>query len=312
MVLVNQTQVTEFMLLGFRNHSILTVVLFVLFLLIYILTLVWNLMIIILVAKVQSLKSPMYFFLAQLSLSDILLTTNIAPNTLHVVINEGSTISVTECISQLYFHGVSTVSECFLLSVMSYDRYLAICRPLHYTSIMDLRLQLQLVSFCWLSALLITLPIVFLMYNLQFCGPHIIDHYFCDLEPMLELSCSDATIVKLVDVALGAPFLLLPFFFILFTYVYIFIAIIGISSTIGRQKAFSTCSSHLIVVIMYYGTLIMIYLVPSNGQTPNHNKVISLLYTMGTSFLNPIIYSLRNQDIKNNLLKYITNTFKKN
>ncbi|XP_053319981.1 olfactory receptor 10A7-like [Spea bombifrons] len=312
MFLVNHTEVTEFMLLGFRSHHILTLVLFVLFLVIYILTLVENLMIIILVANVPSLKSPMYVFLTQLSTSDILLTTNIVPNTLHVIINEGSTISVTGCITQFYIHCVLTAAECFLLTVMSYDRYLAICRPLHYTSVMHLRLQLQLIILCWLSAFIVILPIVLLMNNLDFCGPHIIDHYFCDLAPVLELSCSDSTIVELVDFSLGIPFLLSPFFFILFTYIYIFITIIGISGTIGRQKAFSTCSSHLIVVCTYYGTLIMVYMFPSNGQTSNDSKIMSILYTMGTSFVNPIIYSLKNKEIMKNLLKYLTNIRKKN
>ncbi|XP_053320001.1 olfactory receptor 10A7-like [Spea bombifrons] len=307
MLLINQTKVAAFLLLGFQNSPVFNQMLFVLFLVLYILTLLGNLMIIMLVARAQSLRFPMYFFLTQLSLSDILLTTNIAPNMLHVIIYGGGTISFTACITQLYFHGTSTAAECLLLTVMSYDRYLAICRPLHYTSIMDLKLQIQLVILCWFTAFPLMLPIVFLIDHLQFCGPQIIDHYFCDLAPLLELSCSDYNIVKVVDIVLGIPSALFPFCFILSTYVYIFIAIFGISSTIGRQKAFSTCSSHLTVVSTFYGTLIAIYLFPSEGQTSTENKLISLLYSVGTPFLNPIIYSLRNQEIRSILLKYISN-----
>ncbi|XP_053319979.1 olfactory receptor 11A1-like [Spea bombifrons] len=302
----NQSEVKEFLLLGFQNLQIINILVFILFLVIYVLTLVGNLLIIMLVAKVQSLNTPMYFFLTQLSLSDILLTTNITPNMLHVTIKKGSTISVTGCIAQFYFYGVSATSECLLLTAMSYDRYLAICRPLHYSSIMSLRLRLQLVLCSWTLALLVTLFLVFLIRNLKFCGPHIIDHYFCDLAPLLELSCSEHTMVELADLILAVPFALAPFFFILFTYVSIFITIFGISSNIGKQKAFSTCSSHLIVVCTYYGTLITVYMAPSKGQSLNINKVISLLYTMGTPALNPIIYSLRNQDIRTALVKYIS------
>ncbi|KAM8972637.1 olfactory receptor 6B1-like [Pelodytes ibericus] len=181
---------------------------------------------------------------------------------------------------------------------MSYDRYLAICDPLHYTSIMDFRLRSQLVLCSWLLGLLTISVIIFLVCSLQFCGPHIIDHYFCDFAPLLELSCSDYSTVKLVDVVLGIPFALVPFFFILFTYISIFITILGISSTVRKQKSFSNCSSHLIVVSAYYGTIVTVYMAPSKGQLFNINKVLSLLYTMGTPFFNPIIYSLRNQDIK--------------
>ncbi|XP_075434061.1 olfactory receptor 11A1-like [Ascaphus truei] len=299
----NQTSVTEFLLLGFQNLPNVNVALFILFLLIYIMTLAGNLLIIILVSTSQSLKSPMYFFLCNLSLSDMLLTTNIAPNMLRVVLNGGGTINVTGCIMQVNVHGASAAVESLLLTVMSYDRYLAICNPLRYTSIMDLRLSLHLVLWSWMIVFLVILALVFPICQLQFCGPHIIDHYFCDFDPLLKLSCSDTSIVALEQFVFAIPITVLPFALITSTYVSISITILRIPTTTGRQKAFSTCSSHLTVVGTYYGTLIAIYMTPSRGLSFNLNKVLSLLYTVGTPLFNPIIYSLRNQEIKAALIK---------
>ncbi|KAM8972636.1 olfactory receptor 1-like [Pelodytes ibericus] len=194
---------------------------------------------------------------------------------------------------------------------MSYDRYLAICNPLHYISIMDLQLCVQLVFWSWLSTCVVILFTVLLVCKLQFCGPNKIDHYFCDIKPILELACSDHTIIDLTYFILAILFTIIPFSFIIFTYLSIFITITQISSTRGRQKTFSTCSSHLIVVSIYYGTVIMIYMVPSKGQPYNINKVMSLLYTMGTPFFNPIIYSLRNQEMKR-AVKYVYKVLIKN
>ncbi|XP_053319969.1 olfactory receptor 10A3-like [Spea bombifrons] len=307
---MNQTKVVEILLLGFpKNPKSLNCFLFVLFLVIYILTLAGNLLIIILVAKFQSLKSPMYFFLTQLSVCDILLTTNIVPNLLHVIINGGSTISLAGCITQFYFFCVSEVTECFLLSAMSYDRYLAICHPLRYTSIMDFRLHLQLVLLSWLLACILTFIFAPLVSVLQFCG-HVIDHYFCDFAPLLELSCTKQILLELADFVSGIPFVAAHVVFIAFTYISILITIRKITSSTGRQKAFSTCSSHLTVVCSFYGTVIAVYLVPSKGQSFNTNKVLSLLYAVLCPFFNPIIYTLRNQDIKSLLNKFIVNNKK--
>ncbi|CAH2272520.1 hypothetical protein XENTR_v90010105mg, partial [Pelobates cultripes] len=295
---MNQTMVTKFLLLGFQNPPIFNTILFIIFLLIYLLTLALNFLIISLVATVPSLNTPMYIFLSHLSVSDILVTTNITPNMLRVILHLESTISLTGCITQLQFHCLSAAAECLFLTVMSYDRYLAICKPLHYTSIMDNRLCLHFAISSWILSCTVSLLIAFQIYQLVFCGPHIIDHYFCDFIPLLQLSCSDSTIVKITDIVLTIPLVILPLSFILYTYISISLMISRISTSSGKLKSFSTCSSHLIVVCTYYGVLITIYMTPNNSSF-NVSKAISLLYTMGTPLLNPIIYCLRNKDIKN-------------
>uniref|UniRef100_A0A803KBM0 Olfactory receptor n=2 Tax=Xenopus tropicalis TaxID=8364 RepID=A0A803KBM0_XENTR len=304
---VNQTSGISFLLLGFQNSQIINEFLFVLFLWVYIVTLFGNLLIIILVITVSALRSPMYALLSQLSLADVLLSTSITPNFLWLLLNGGGTISATGCITQFYFYGLSAGIECFTLTIMSYDRYLAICSPLHYASIMGFRLCLYMSLCSWGLGFIVSSVLNLLIYRLQFCGPFVIDHYFCDLAPLLELSCSDYKAVELTDMILGIPVVLFPFCLIIYTYVAIGLAILRISSTEGRHKAFSTCSSHLIVVCMYYGTLIAVYMAPSKGQRFNMNKILSLLYTVGTPFLNPIIYSLRNKEIKVNLVKCMLN-----
>ncbi|KAM4690419.1 olfactory receptor 1J1-like [Rhinophrynus dorsalis] len=232
-------------------------------------------------------------------------TTNIVPNMLHILIKEGSRLSLVGCVAQYHIFGFSASSESFLLTVMSYDRYLAICHPLRYSAIMDFKLQLKLVTTSWLLSLIITLLSLTVIYQLQFCGPHVINHFFCDVATLFELSCSDTATVK-TEIYVGSiPIILLPFIFIIWTYAYIFFTIIRIPSTTGRQKALSTCSSHLSVVCLYYGTLFAVYGVPTNESSQDINKLMSLMYTVVTPFFNPIIYSLRNQDIKAILKKHI-------
>ncbi|XP_075434069.1 olfactory receptor 6B1-like [Ascaphus truei] len=293
----NQTIVTEFLLLGFQNLHSFKILLFSLFLVIYIMTISSNLLIIALVSTSHQLHSPMYFFLAHLSLSDILLTTVFVPNMLRLIWGEGGTMSVAGCICQLHFFASSLATESLLLTVMSYDRYLAICHPLRYTTIMNFKLCLQLVIWAWLLGFIFVLLIILPISQLQFCGPNVIDHIFCDFAPLLKHSCSDSSFLEIEDFVLSIALAPLPFVFIIVTYICIFLTILRIPSTTGRQKAFSTCSSHISVVCTYYGSLIIIYVVPSRGHTFNINKVLSLLYTVVTPFFNPLIYSLRNQEI---------------
>ncbi|XP_073480296.1 olfactory receptor 10A7-like [Aquarana catesbeiana] len=294
----NETSATEFWLLGFQNFHNLKIPLFILFLAIYVSILSGNLLIIALVLVSINLNTPMYFFLSNLSSSDIILTTVVFPTILSVLLKNGESITFSGCITQLYLFGSSAITECFLLTVMSYDRYLAICNPLHYLLIMDQKLQVLLVAWSWVFAFLLTMITVSQMCQLQFCGPNVIDHFFCDPTPLLELSCSDTSVIELENLILGIPVTLFPLGFITVTYAYILITILKITSSTGRKKAFSTCSSHLAVVCIYYGTLIMLYVIPSKGLSVNLTKVQSLLYTVVTPLFNPIIYSLRNHEIQ--------------
>ncbi|XP_075433851.1 olfactory receptor 5V1-like [Ascaphus truei] len=303
MLLENQTTVTEFLLLGFPAIHNFKSLLFFIFLLLYIFTLAGNVLIIVLVSTSHQLHTPMYFFLTHLSLSDILLTTDIVPNMLYAIMAEGAVISLAGCITQYFLFSVSATAECFLLTVMSYDRYLAICNSLRYSAIMDLKLCYQLAFWCWFLGFIGTLNMVILICSFQLCNPNVIDHFFCDITPLLEHSCSDRVIVDTVVFFLGVPIIIFPFVFIIFTYVCIALTILRISSSIGRQKAFSTCSSHLTIVCTYYGTLIAKYMVPSKGQSLTVMKITSLLYTVITPLFNPIIYTLRNTEIQASLWK---------
>ncbi|KAG9468643.1 hypothetical protein GDO78_022279 [Eleutherodactylus coqui] len=291
----NSNMVTKILLLGFQNLQSFKIYFFLLLLIIFCITICGNLLIILVVAYSRSLHSPMYFFLTQLSFLDILLTTTIVPNMLHNVLYEGSFVSFIGCLIQYYFFAGSEALECLLLSVMSYDRYQAICNPLHYTSVMDLTFCIKAVLMCWVMMFAVLLTLSVAMSHLDFCGPNIIDHFFCDLDPIVELSCSNTFFMKIEDIILAIPFVLCPFTVIIVSYVYIIVTILNISSVTGRQKTFSTCSSHLAVVSLYYGSLLSIYLFPNMN---NAKKILSLLYTVVTPLLNPIIYSLSNRDIK--------------
>ncbi|XP_056409463.1 olfactory receptor 1468-like [Hyla sarda] len=294
----NVTALYTFFLLGFQINGDVRILLFCLLLVVYCGTICGNLLIISLVSSSRNLRTPMYFFISHLSISDLLLSTDIVPNMLHIVLNNGGAITFIGCITQFYFFSSSENVECFVLAVMSYDRYVAICNPLRYTSIMTSGHCVISSIICWFVGFLITLFFAITLVNLNFCGPNIIDHVFCDIMPLLDLSCSDTFIVHLVVYVIGTPLLLIPTTIIVVSYTYIVSSVLRISSSTGRQKAFSTCSSHLIVVSIFYGTIISVYLIPTKGRTLSISKILSLLYTVFTPLVNPIIYSLRNKDIR--------------
>ncbi|XP_066445712.1 olfactory receptor 5G26-like [Eleutherodactylus coqui] len=302
---MNQTIITEIFLIGFQNLQDFRFFVIFMCLVMYLAAIIGNLTIIYLVSTSHHLQSPMFFYLAHLSFSDMLLISNIVPFLVHIILFSGGLVSFKSCITQFFFYGISATTECLLLTAMSYDRYLAICSPLQYSTIMSPKLCVVIVVFCWSLGFIITLVPIILIQTLWFCGPNVIDHFFCDLGPLLELSCSDVSIVKYEVLSLSGLLTIVPFVFILVTYGYIFVTIMKIISITGRQKTFSTCSSHLAVVCTYYGALFAIYVVPRRGYSLNVNKMVSLMYSMVTPLFNPIIYGLRNKEIKSAIKNYL-------
>ncbi|CAH2291719.1 olfactory receptor 11L1-like, partial [Pelobates cultripes] len=295
--MINESIVTELILLGFGNLFVFKIIIFIIFLIIFLFTVTGNLLIIVLVSISHHLHSPMYLFLCHLSLSDIVLSTNALPNLLGAILHGGKVMTILGCITQFYFYSGIIITECFLLAVMAYDRYLAICVPLHYITIMDLTMRTCLSVFPWLIGFTMNLVGFMPLSHFQFCDGNIIDHIYCDISPLQKLSCSDTSLLEFLAFFFSAPVFICPCAFITVTYIHIFFMILRISSTTGRQKAFSTCSSHLLVVGVFYGTLITKYMIPSLGHLLILNKIISLLHTVFTPLFNPLVYSLRNQDI---------------
>ncbi|KAM9313336.1 olfactory receptor 10AG1-like [Gastrophryne carolinensis] len=302
----NATSITTIVLLGFQLPQNITVLVFCILLLLSGVTICGNLLIITVVSYSKTLHCPMYFFLSQLSVLDILLVMDIVPSILHTVLSKEAIISFSACIAQFFFFGAIESAESLVLTVMSYDRYLAICRPLHYTLIMTHQVCWRMVIACWILAIVLILIDLITILQLHFCGPNIIDHVFCDLDPILELPCNDATMVKLEVKLIAAAVAMTPFVIIIVSYSYIISTIFEIPSITGRKKAFSTCSSHLIVVFITYGSVVTVYLVPRRGQLQYVAKFLSLLYTVVSPLMNPVIYSLRNKDLKWAIAKLIT------
>nr|XP_006132738.1 olfactory receptor 11A1-like [Pelodiscus sinensis] len=296
----NTTSITEFILLGFQTLPELQFFLFLLFLVIYIVTMAGNLLIISLVVADRRLHTPMYLFLGNLSCLETCYSSTILPKMLAGLLTGDRTISFSGCLTQLYFFGFLVGTECFLLSVMSYDRYLAICHPLHYTALMRGRAWLRLAGGSWLGGFLGNGITTLSVSQLTFCGPNAIDHFLCDFVPLIRLSCDDPQLMETVAsmLCLVAPFLLT-----LTSYICIIATILRIPSSRGRQKAFSTCSSHLIVVTIYYGTLLIVYMFPTTDFFRDFKKVLSVAYTVLTPLVNPFIYSLRNKEVKDALRK---------
>ncbi|OCT90748.1 hypothetical protein XELAEV_18019365mg [Xenopus laevis] len=301
----NQSRITEIVLVGFSATCPLKVLLFSICLVIYIVALSVNLMIIALYMGNHHLRSPMYFFLSNLSANDIALSTSVGPNFLCSFLKDGNPMSVSACVTQFFASGFFTGGECLLLTVMAYDRYLAICKPLHYVTIMNNKHCLHLLIWCWLEIVLLLLPITVMISRWRFCGCNTLDYIYCDIAPLLKMSCSDVFVMERAITLITIPVMVIPLLFIVTTYVIISLSIFRISSNTGRQKAFSTCSSHLTVVSIFYGILIAKYTIPFKGQSLNMNNTISLLYTLVAPLFNPIIYSFRNREIQKALSRWI-------
>ncbi|KAG8573902.1 hypothetical protein GDO81_008925, partial [Engystomops pustulosus] len=294
----NRTVITTMQLLGFQTPQHVNYVLFSVLLLIYCTTLGGNLLLIGLVTYCKDLHTPMYFFLTQLSIADLLLTTDIIPIMLHHLLRSTGVISFGGCMGQFYAFAFSECSECLILTVMSYDRYVAICDPLNYVTIMNQNFCLKMVIASWLLSFVLSSIVTASIAMLDYCHSSTIDHFFCDLPPILDLSCSDISGVQMEFVVLTSLVLIGPFLIILMSYGSIISVIWRIPSVSGRKKTFFTCSSHLIVVSVFYGTLFGVYVLPNQGKFLEIRKVLSLLYTVVTPLMNPMVYSLRNEHIK--------------
>ena len=292
----NTSTVTNFQLLGFQNLLEWQTLLFVIFLLIYCLTITGNVVIITVVSQDQRLHSPTYMFLQHLSFLEVWYTSTTVPLLLANLLSWGQAISFSACMAQLYFFVFLSATECFLLAVMAYDRYLAICSPLRYPFLMHRGLCTRLVAVSWCTGVGTGFLPSLMISRLDFCGPNQINHFFCDLPPLMQLSCSRVYITEVTIFILSIAVLCICFFLTLGPYVFIVSSILRIPSTSGRRKTFSTCGSHLAVVTLYYGTMISMYVCRSPHLLPEINKIISVFYTVVTPLLNPVIYSLRNKD----------------
>nr|XP_012421940.1 PREDICTED: LOW QUALITY PROTEIN: olfactory receptor 1002-like [Odobenus rosmarus divergens] len=295
----NQTLVTEFFLHGLNKSLPESVVLFVIFLLVYLVTLLGNVGMITLIWMDPRLYTPMYFFLSHLSFVDACSSSVIGPKMLTDIFVGKKVISFFGCAAQIWFFGQFVVTECFLLASMAYDLYMAICKLLLYTLIMSQRVCVQLVVGPYAVGLMSTMTHTTFTFCLPYCGQNIINHFFCDLLHVLSLACVDTHINQFVLFLLAGALGVLSGMIILVSYIYIVFAILRIHSVEGRHKAFSTCSSHLRAVSILYGTLFFIYVHPSSSFSLDINKVVSVFYTAVIPMLNPLIYSLRNREVKN-------------
>ncbi|KAG8435683.1 hypothetical protein GDO86_013567 [Hymenochirus boettgeri] len=301
-----QGNVSEFIIQGFSDSPALQLPLFVLFLIIYLFVIVGNVIIFSVIWFSSDLHTPMYKFLQNLSIIDISFTSNVLPALLHRLITQQNKISLFGCLTQLYFYMSLAGIEFFLLTAMSYDRYIAICDPLHYINRMSKKKFAWLISTLYSVGLIEPLGHVVLVSKLSYCNSHIIDHFFCDLIPLLKLSCSDTFNVEILTYVVGTLLAGNSFLLTLISYIYIISAILKIQSTHGRQKAFSTCASHLTCVIILYMTLICLYVKPTTSYSLDRDKFFSLLYSVLVPLLNPLIYTIKNKEflIAFNKLRY--------
>ncbi|NXQ83829.1 O5AU1 protein, partial [Nyctibius grandis] len=303
MVEDNDTFATEFILLGFTTREDLQVLCFVLLLAIYVVTLTGNLGVILLIRSDSCLHTPMYFFLSHLSLLDLCYSSTIIPQTLLSFSVGKKVISFVRCATQLFFFATWATTECYVLAAMAYDRYVAICNPLLYSVVMSQRLCVGMLVGAYLVGVISSTIHTVSIFCLPFCQSKRINHFFCDGPPLLALSCSDTRVNEVMVSAVVGFNVLSTTVFILVSYFLILSTILRMHSVAGRHKAFSTCASHLVSIALYYGSSLFMYLRPSSRHSLEHDKVVSMLYSIAVPMLNPVIYSLRNMDMKNAMRK---------
>ncbi|NXE99108.1 OR6B1 protein, partial [Menura novaehollandiae] len=301
----NDTHIHEFILLGFPTTTELQALLFAIFLTVYLLTVIENIVIITLIISNHQLHKPMYFFLGHLAFLEAWYISVTVPKLLVSFLVKNKNISFTGCMAQLYFFIALVCTECVLLAVMAYDCYVAICNPLHYTVIMNHRVCMQLAIGSWLVGFLMSVLKVFFISQLSFCGPSVINHFYCNISPLLNLSCTKWLVAEMVDFVLALLVLLIPLSVIIISYTSIISTILFIPVAQNRKKAFSPCVSHLAVVIIFFSATLFMYARPRSIHSLDLNKLVSVICTIVTPMLNPFIYCLRNQEVKDTLLKVL-------
>ncbi|XP_055990918.1 olfactory receptor 10R2-like [Sorex fumeus] len=301
----NFSIITEFFLVGFSNLGDVQLILFAVFLCLYLIILSGNITIVTVIHLDRSLHTPMYFFLGILSISETCYTFVILPKMLVNLLSLFRTISYNNCAVQMFFFLGFAVTNCLLLGVMGYDRYVAICHPLRYPVLMSWKICVQLAAACAVLGFLFSLTGTLLVFTLPFCGPNKVNHYFCDISPVIRLACAEAYINELVIFIGGVIALMVPMTFICISYGFIVRTILRIPSTEGKRKAFSTCASHLTVVIIHYGCASSVYLRPSAKHSSGKDRLVTVTYTVVTPLLNPMVYSLRNKDVQMAIRKVI-------
>ncbi|XP_065422840.1 olfactory receptor 9S13-like [Chrysemys picta bellii] len=301
----NHTAVTEFILLGFGRGRGFQVVPFMTFLVIYIITVLGNTILVLTITADSRLHTPMYFLLMNLSLLDLCYSSVIAPRAMVSFLTDTKTISYRGCATQLFFFSLFVTTEAFILSAMAYDRYTAICNPLLYTATMSKPVCIQLVVGAYICGSMNSMLQTGFTFTLSFCGSNEIDHFFCDVPPLLTLSCTETYINQMVLFPLCGLIIVSTALIILVSYAYIISAVLQTRCAAGRNKTFSTCTSHIVVVSLLYGTVFFMYAQPSSLSSPDQSKVVSVFYTLVIPMLNPFIYSLRNKDVKEALRRTI-------
>ncbi|XP_006203170.1 olfactory receptor 9S13-like [Vicugna pacos] len=295
----NYSEVTEFILLGFRTSPEVQILLFLLFLLIYMVMVVGNISLLVVIKTDSRLHTPMYFFLRNLSYLDLCYSTVIAPKTLATFLSKDKRISYNGCATQFFFFALFVGTEGFLLAVMAYDRFSAICSPFLYTVRMSQQACVRLVSGSYICGCINSMIQTGFTFSLHFCGENRLDHFFCDVPALIKISCVDTFVNEIVLFILSALIIVTTTTVILVSYAYILSTVLKIPSTHGRSKTFSTCSSHITVVSLFYGTVFFMYAQPGAISSPEKSKVIAVFYTLIIPMLNPLIYSLRNREVKN-------------
>ncbi|XP_008271491.2 olfactory receptor 5B2-like [Oryctolagus cuniculus] len=303
--MVNSTEVHEFRLLGLTDIPELQFPLFITFTFIYLITLIGNLGMVVLILLDSRLHTPMYFFLSNLSLVDCVYSSAVTPKVMAGLLTGDKVMSFVGCVTQMFFFVAFASVDCFLLAVMAYDRHVAVCKPLHYTTTMTTSACAQMVVGCYLWGLVESAIHTGFTFSLSFCHSNVIHHFFCDIPPILALSCSNIYMNEIVLFILAAFNVFFAILVILTSYLFIFIAILRMHSAEGRKKAFSTCASHLTAVTIFYGTVIFMYLQPSSSHSMDNDQMASVFYTIVIPMLNPIVYSLRNKEVNNGFRKAI-------